>query len=78
MDKDPKCWKVSDKGRAVHFEFNKAGDEVWISVWGKKDGKSEIVVYNDKTLQEVARIDDPRIVTPTGKFNVYNTVHDIY
>lgn len=78
MDKDPKCWKVSDKGRAVHFEFNKAGDEVWISVWGKKDGKSEIVVYNDKTLQEVARIDDPRIITPTGKFNVYNTVHDIY
>jgi len=74
----PKCWKVSDKGRAVHFEFNKAGDEVWISVWGKKDGLSEIVVYDDKTLKEKTRIDDPRIITPTGKFNVYNTMKDIY
>jgi nitrite reductase (NO-forming)/hydroxylamine reductase len=77
-DKEPKCWKISDKGRAVHFEYNKAGDEVWVSVWGKKDGQSEIVIYDDKTLKEKARIDDPRIVTPTGKFNVYNTVHDIY
>ncbi|MDE2322296.1 MAG: c-type cytochrome [candidate division NC10 bacterium] len=77
-EKDTKCWKVSDKGRAVHFEYNKAGDEVWVSVWGRKDGKSEIVVYDDKTLKVKNRIDDPRIITPTGKFNVYNTVHDIY
>ena len=34
------------------------------------------MVYDDKTLEEVARI--PNLVTPTGKFNVYNTVHDIY
>ncbi len=77
LEKEPKCWKVSDKGRAVHFEYNKAGDEVWISVWGRKDGQSEIVVYDDKTLEEKARITD-RIVTPTGKFNVYNTARDIY
>ena len=36
----------------------------------------EIVVYNDKTLEEIARI--PSLVTPTGKFNVYNTMRDIY
>ncbi|MGC3295654.1 hypothetical protein, partial [Pseudomonas aeruginosa] len=21
---------------------------------------------------------DPRLITPTGKFNVYNTQHDVY
>jgi nitrite reductase (NO-forming) / hydroxylamine reductase len=78
LEKEPTCWKVSDKGRAVHFEFNKAGTEIWVSVWGKKDGQSELVVYNDKTLKEVARIDDPRIITPTGKFNTYNTMKDVY
>lgn len=78
LDKDPKCWKVSDKGRAVHFEYNRAGDEVWLSVWGRKDGQSEIVVYDDKSLKEKARLTDARLVTPTGKFNVYNTVRDIY
>ena len=77
-EKATKCWEVSDSGRAVHFEYNKAGDEVWVSVWKRKDQQSEIVVYDDKTLQEKARIRDPRLVTPTGKFNVYNTMKDIY
>lgn len=74
-----KCWEVADYGRAVHFEYNMDGTEVWVSVWGTADqpGKTgEIVVYNDETLEEVARIKD--LITPTGKFNVYNTVHDIY
>jgi nitrite reductase (NO-forming)/hydroxylamine reductase len=74
-----KCWEVADYGRAVHFEYNKDGTEVWVSVWGNADqpGKTgEIVIYDDATLEEVARI--PDLVTPTGKFNVYNTVHDIY
>jgi len=34
------------------------------------------VIYDDRTLAEVGRA--PNRVTPTGKFNVYNTVHDIY
>ena len=74
-----KCWEISDYGRAVHMEYNKDGTEVWISVWGfaDKPGQTgEIVVYDDATLEEVARIKD--LVTPTGKFNVYNTIHDIY
>lgn len=74
-----KCWEVADYGRAVHFEYNKEGTQVWVSVWGQADEPGqvgEIVVYDDKTLKEVARI--PNLVTPTGKFNVYNTVHDVY
>ena len=37
-----------------------------------------IVVVDDKTLELKKVIDDPRIVTPTGKFNVYNTGADVY
>lgn len=74
-----KCWEAADYGRAVHFEYNQDGTEVWVSIWGSADqpGKTgEIVVYNDETLEEITRIKD--LVTPTGKFNVYNTVHEVY
>ncbi len=64
--------------RVVQPEYNKAGDEVWFSVWNGKDQRSALVVVDDKTLELKKVIDDERIVTPTGKFNVYNTVHDIY
>jgi len=69
------CWKATDHGKIVHFEYNKAGDEVWTSVWDKK---GEIIIYDDKTLKEKKRIAADWVVTPTGKWNVYNTVHDIY
>jgi len=74
-----KCWEASDYGRAVHMEYNMQGTEVWVSIWGFADrpGQTgEIVVYDDKTLEEITRI--PDLITPTGKFNVYNTAHDIY
>ena len=64
--------------RAVHPEFNDKGDEVWISVWGGKTDPSALVVYDDKTRKVKAVIKDPKMITPTGKFNVYNTQHDIY
>ena len=64
--------------RVVQPEYNKAGDEVWFSVWSAKDKASAIVVVDDKTLKPKAVIKDPRLITPTGKFNVYNTQHDIY
>jgi nitrite reductase (NO-forming)/hydroxylamine reductase len=71
---------ISDGGamRVVHPEYNKAGDEVWFSVWSAKDKQSAIVVVDDKTLKLKAVIKDPRLITPTGKFNVYNTQHDVY
>ncbi|MCB1578419.1 MAG: hypothetical protein KDI81_14120, partial [Xanthomonadales bacterium] len=54
------------------------GDEVWFSVWNGKHQNSAIVVAHNKTrkLKEVIR--DKRLVTPTGKFNVHNTVDDVY
>lgn len=70
-----RCWKISEHGSAVHFEYNRAGDEVWVSLWDKKGG---LVVYDDKTLEEKQRITGDWLVTPTGKFNVYNTAHDVY
>jgi len=64
--------------RVVQPEFNKAGDEVWFSVWSGKEQESAIVVVDDKTRELKAVIKGPKIVTPTGKFNIYNTLHDIY
>jgi len=64
--------------RAVHPEYSADGTEVWISLWGGKADQSAIVVYDDKTLALKKVITDPKIITPTGKFNVYNTQHDIY
>ncbi len=62
----------------VHFEFNKDGTEVWTSIWGNKLEPTPILVYDANTLKLKKVIKDPRIITPTGKFNVYNTMNDIY
>ena len=64
--------------RVVQPEFNKAGDEVWFSVWNGKSQESALVIVDDKTLKPKTVIKDDRLITPTGKFNVYNTMHDIY
>ncbi|HRD71909.1 MAG TPA: cytochrome D1 domain-containing protein [Aquimonas sp.] len=64
--------------RVVQPEYNRAGDEVWFSVWNGKDQRSAIVVVDDRTRQLKAVIKDPRLITPTGKFNVFNTVQDVY
>jgi len=64
--------------RVVQPEYNKAGDEVWFSVWSGQEDESALVVIDDKTLKLKNVIKDKRLITPTGKFNVYNTQHDIY
>jgi nitrite reductase (NO-forming)/hydroxylamine reductase len=64
--------------RVVQPEYNRAGDEVWFSVWSAKNQESAIVVVDDKTRKLKAVIKDKRLITPTGKFNVYNTQLDIY
>jgi len=64
--------------RIVQPEYNMAGDEVWFSVWSGKEQESAIVVVDDKTRTLKAVIKDPALITPTGKFNVYNTLHDVY
>ena len=71
--------KTKGVQRVVHGEYNAAGDEIWFSVWtGNKTEPSAIVVMDDKTRKVKEVIKDKRLVTPTGKFNVYNTMHDIY
>ncbi len=71
---------IKDDGarRIVQPEYNKAGDEVWFSVWSAKDKTSALVVVDDKTRKLKAVIKDPKLITPTGKFNVNNTQHDVY
>jgi hypothetical protein len=51
---------------------------------GRQDRPSAIIVYDDKmlALKKVITITititDPKMNIPTGKFNIYNTQHDIY
>jgi len=87
LDKAPRILNVAkDSGlpetkavkRAVHPEYSADGKEVWISLWGGKADQSAIVVYDDATLKVKKVITDPKMITPTGKFNVFNTQHDIY
>jgi nitrite reductase (NO-forming)/hydroxylamine reductase len=85
LDKPPQVlpigeWSGITEGvrRVVQGEFNKQGDEIWFSVWNAKDQESAIVVVDDKTLKLKHVIRDKRLVTPTGKFNVYNTRNDVY
>lgn len=73
-------WSGISEGarRVVQGEYNKDGTEIWFSVWNNKAQESAIVVVDDKTLTMKTVIRDKRLVTPTGKFNVYNTRNDIY
>jgi nitrite reductase (NO-forming) / hydroxylamine reductase len=64
--------------RIVQPEFNKEGTEVWFSVWNAQDQESAIVIVDDATRTLKHVIKDPRLITPTGKFNVYNTQNDVY
>ena len=64
--------------RVVQPEYNAGGDEVWFSVWNGANQRSAIVVVDDKSRKLKAVLDDKRLITPTGKFNVHNTVRDVY
>ncbi len=64
--------------RVVQGEFNRAGDEIWFSVWNGADLPSALVIVDDKTLELKKVVKDERLITPTGKFNVYNTRNDVY
>ena len=74
------CADIKGDGpkRVVQPEYNEKGDEVWFSVWNTKDKESALVIVDDKTRTCKTVIKDPRLITPTGKFNVYNTQHDVY
>ncbi len=74
------AWAELGEGpkRVVQPEYNKAGDEVWFSVWSGQAEESAIVVVDDKTRSLKQVIKGPEIITPTGKFNIFNTVEDVY
>jgi nitrite reductase (NO-forming) / hydroxylamine reductase len=85
LDKKPEVlpigeWAALGEGakRIVQPEYNQAGDEVWFAVWSAKDQQSALVVVDDRTRRLKAVIKDPRLITPTGHFNVFNTTHDVY
>jgi hypothetical protein len=59
----------------VQFEFNQAGTEVWVA---GSDPKGAIIVYDDASLKEVARIEADWVKTPLGVYNVFNTAGDVY
>ena len=64
--------------RVLQPEYNVAGDEVWFSIWSAKNQESAIVIVDDKTRKLKHVIKHPKLITPTGKFNIYNTQHDVY
>lgn len=64
--------------RIVQPEYNKQGTEVWFSVWSGMEEESAIVVVDDKTRTLKHVIKGPRMITPTGKFNNYNTRNEVY
>ncbi|MGB5491837.1 MAG: cytochrome D1 domain-containing protein, partial [Woeseiaceae bacterium] len=74
------AWAELGEGpkRVVQPEYNKAGDEVWFSVWSGQEEESAIVVVDDKTRKLKHVIKGPEVITPTGKFNIFNTVEDVY
>lgn len=64
--------------RIVQPEYNMAGDEVWFSVWSGQEEQSAIVIVDDKTRKLKHVIKGEKIITPTGKFNNYNTRNEVY
>ncbi|SFR49131.1 dissimilatory nitrite reductase (NO-forming), cytochrome cd1 type apoprotein [Pseudidiomarina maritima] len=64
--------------RIVQPEYNMAGDEVWFSVWSGQEEESAIVIVDDKTRKLKHVIKGEKMVTPTGKFNNYNTRNEVY
>jgi len=55
-----------------------AGDEVRFPVWSAKDNTSALVVADHRTRKLTEVIKDPKLIPPTGKFNVHNTQQDVY
>ncbi len=59
----PEPGKVS-----AHVEFDRYGRHALVSIW---DPEGAVVVYDDRTLEEVKRLPMKK---PSGKYNVYNKI----
>ena len=78
----PKCGKVEEVMRRAVAEAGVEAEVTKVKDIGEilkyKVMMTPAVVVDDRTRKLKGVIKGPRIVTPTGKFNVYNTVNDIY
>ena len=74
----PRIRGATRRGEIIAACRDDARGLLWFSVWNGKDQESAIVVVDDKTRKLKAVIKDKALVTPTGKFNVHNTQHDVY
>lgn len=54
----------SGLARAVHPQFNKAGSQVWITIWNRQDQNSAILVLDADTYEPIEVIKDTRLITP--------------
>lgn len=54
----------SGLARAVHPQFNKAGTQVWITIWNRQDENSAILILDAKTYEAIEVIKDSRLITP--------------
>lgn len=70
-----KCWSPRTTGRVMHFEYNQAGTEVWVSGWDKRGA---LLVYDDASLKELQRVEADWLINPMNKYNVSNTAEDRY
>jgi protein NirF len=64
--------------RVVQPEYNKAGDEVWFSVWSAKNKQSAHRGGRRQDAQAQGRDQGPAPDHADRHFNVYNTQHDVY
>ena len=63
--------------RVVQPEYNKAATRSGSRSGSGKDQKSASSSSTTRRQLKEDVIKDPKLITPTGKFNVYNTQHDV-
>jgi nitrite reductase (NO-forming)/hydroxylamine reductase len=56
--------------RVIQPSYSPDGAEVWMLVWNPQDQGSAVVVVDDASLEPIATIRDPALVTPTRLYNV--------
>jgi hypothetical protein len=80
-DQHRRSWPEISDGpmRITHPEYNAGRRRSLVLGLGtRRTSESAIVVMDDKTRKLKAVIKDKRLITPTGKFNVFNTINDVY
>ena len=61
---------VAGDVRVLHPQYNRRGNEVWLTAWNKQNEESFVVVLNDRDLSLKEIIRDPRLITPTRTINL--------